>query len=160
MFRGNLLSAVFFLFLLNLFPLFPASELSFDNSTGKSDKLWYAVTFMSLKTGNSIGPFQFQLHKNGFFEIAMEKEHLSDLKGTYHINRAIFDATAKFRIKRKKRCKYSLSFKGIAIYDMYYTGIARLTEYIEGNKLTQELPFLFFATRKTSDKTGKKIDFF
>ena len=131
-----------------------------DNETKKCGENCYRVTFFSLKQRHSIGDSRFLLHDNGVFEFDIEKEELLDSKGTYSIDGVTFEATAEFTIKKRRLYHYAFSFKGIAIFDTFAAGTARLKEYIKENKLTQEVPFLFFASRKTENSNRKFSPFF
>jgi hypothetical protein len=133
---------------------------SSDNETKESGKNCYRVTFFSLKQAHSIGDSRFLLHDNGTFEFDIEKEELLDSKGTYRIDGVTFEATAEFTIKKRRVYHYTFSFKGIAVFDTYAAGTAKLKEYIEENKLTQEVSFLFFGSRKTENNNKKISPFF
>jgi hypothetical protein len=133
------------------------AELSPDNSTEKDRKTYYEVKFFSLKPGHSIGASRFLLEDNKKFEFVIEKEKLADPKGTYHIKGTTFTADAEFSIEKRRMYHYSFSFKGISVMDTYIAGIARLKEFVEENKLTQQIYFLFFASTK-SEKGNKKTN--
>lgn len=136
------------------------ADASSDNNTGKNEKPWQNLVFLSLTRRHSIGPSQFRLHNNGLFELNIEKEDLADAEGTYLLDGIRFEATFNFKIKRKKMYSYELSFNGIAIFETYFGGTAGLREYIQGDRLTQEMTFLFFASPQTANDTKTKIPFF
>lgn len=134
------------------------AEASQDNSTRQDEKNDYKIKFFSLKRGSTIGPSQFQLLDNGVFEFDIEKEELIDPKGTYRIKNAIFEATAEFSVKKRRRYQYILYFKGIKVFNSYVVGTVRLREHIDGNKLTQEVSFFFFGSQKLeNEKKGDNL---
>jgi hypothetical protein len=147
----------YFLFFIPLILSYTTHELfaeSVQNIETKNSL--YQIKFYSLKNNNSIGAAQFKLNEDGSLIINIEGEELSDFKGKYNIKSMLFKATAEFTIKRKINYHYALSFNGIAVFDTYLAGTAKLIEYIEGNKPTQELQFLFIASNKSESEANNR----
>jgi len=150
----------FFLFsVFTSLPVFGA-EKSDDNATQEKKSHRYSMTFISLKPSHSIRDASCVLSDNGTFEFKIANEELAYTSGSFNLDRAFFESTAKFTIKSDKEYHYELSLKGISIAEMYVFGVATLCEFIEDDRLTQKLTFLFLASSETKDKTIGNLPFF
>jgi len=124
----------------------PKQEQIIKVSKGKA----FRVQFFSLKSGHSIAPATMILYDRGALEIKVEHEALITSRTSCAVAGYIFQADWEFTVKKEKPYHYVCHFTGLYLVDTYITGLVTLKEFIEGGRLTQEIPFLFFAA--VSDK--------
>jgi len=121
-------------------------EQNKKESKGKA----FRVQFFSLKKEHSMGPAAILLYDRGILEIKMERETLITPPGKYTITDYLFEADWEFTMQKAGTYRYSSHFKGLYLFDTYIIGLFTLSEYIEEGRLTQQIPFIFFAA--VSDK--------
>jgi len=124
----------------------PKQEQNKRESTGKA----FRVQFFSLKKEHSMGAATIFLYDRGTLEIKMERETLITPHGKYTITDYLFEADWEFTMQKAGKNRYSSHFKGLYLFDTYLIGLFTLREYIEEGRLTQQIPFIFFAA--VSDK--------
>ncbi len=134
-----------------------STHCSTDNATVEN---YYYATFFSLQQRHTIGPSKISLNPEGMFVFIIEGEALQAQTGIYTIKGVSFEATTEFTLQKRKSYHYVIHFKGIAVFDAYIAGIARLKEYIEENRLSQEIPFLFFASKNSGERSPIRTPFF
>jgi len=110
----------------------------------------FRIQFLSLKSGNSIAPAAMFLYDRGALEIKVEHEALITSRAAYNAAGYFFQADWEFTVKKEKPYHYICHFAGLYLFDTYITGLLTMKEFIEQGRLTQEIPFLFFAA--ASDK--------
>lgn len=128
------------------------------NSGDNQTMPWYSITCFSLKQGSVMRNARFRLHDNGRFEFIIQGETLRGTTGSYQYDGLRFSAAVDFSLGRGKPYRYVLSFTGMRVLEAY-AGFARLREYIEETKLTQEVFFLFIASRESENKPERRIPF-
>jgi|GEM_PF-1626329 len=106
----------------------------------------FRIQFFSLKSGNSIAPAAIFLYDKGALEIKMEHEALITSRAAYTIAGYFFQADWEFTVKKEKPYHYICHFTGLYLFDKYITGLLTMKEFIEEARLTQEIPFIFFAS--------------
>jgi hypothetical protein len=130
-----------------------------EKTPAKEGQKIYNITFFSLKRGQSIAPATMILYDNGSLEIKLERENLLTPHGKYTVADYLFEGDWEFTITRTKPYRYASHFKGLYLFDTYIIGLFTLKEYIEDQRLTQEIPFVFFATlREKEAGRGKPKD--
>jgi hypothetical protein len=110
----------------------------------------FRMQFFSLKSGNSIAPAAVFLYDKADMEIKVEHAALITSRAVYTIAGYFFQADWEFTITKEKPYHYICHFSGLYLFDTYITGLLTMKEFIEDGRLTQEIPFLFFAA--ASDK--------
>jgi len=120
---------------------------------------WYTINCFSLKQGSALRNARFRLRDNGKLEFIIQGEKLRDTTGSYQSDGIRFDAAVDFSLRKGKSYRYALSFTGLRVLEAY-AGLARLREYIDGTKLTQEILFLFIAAQESDTKPAKRMPFF
>lgn len=105
----------------------------------------FRIQFFSLKSGNSIAPAAMFLYDRGALEIKVEHEALITSRAAYTAAGFFFQADWEFTVKKEKLYHYICHFTGLYLFDTYITGLLTMKEFIEEGKLTQEIPFIFFA---------------
>ena len=103
----------------------------------------YSATFFGLKRGNSIAPATMILYDKGGLEIKIEREHLAASQGKYSTTNYVFEGDWQFTINRTRPYHYISHFKGLYLFDTYIIGLLTLKEYIEEQRLTQEIPLTY-----------------
>lgn len=131
-----------------------AGEVSSDSQSG-----WYQLTCISLKQGNALKNARLRPSDNGTLHFEIQGEPLRGVQGAYALDGIRFNATIEFSVVKRKPYRYVLRLDGIRLFEAY-AGVARLGEYIEGNRKTQEILFLFLAARPASKKPDTKLPFF
>jgi len=111
-----------------------------DNQSG-----WYELSFFSLKQGSALKNARMKLCDNGKLAFDIRGERLQGVAGIYSRDGVRFGATVSFSVHKGKKYRYVIRMDGIRLFEAY-AGIARLQEYIEESRLTQEIIFLFSAT--------------
>jgi hypothetical protein len=155
---GILLSVAFILPAFNLHAAqkqpgkIPLTEKTQD----KEGQKIYNITFFSLKREHSIAPSTMILYDNGSLEIKLERENILTPHGKYTVADYLFEGGWEFTIKRTKPYLYASHFKGLYLFDTYIIGLFTLKEYIEDQRLTQEIPFVFFATLREKESASEK----
>lgn len=142
---------IFLPFNLHAFQKQPDTNPQPENKLANGVQKIYKITFFSLKRGHSIAPSRMLLYDNGTFEIKIERENLLAPQGNYTIEGYQFTGEWKFTIKRTRSYQYVSQFKGLNVFNSYIIGFLNLKEYIEEQRLTQELPFIFFAALEDKD---------
>jgi hypothetical protein len=122
-------------------PVKPKQEQNKKESPGKA----FRVQFFSLKKEHSMGPATILLYDRGTLEIKMERETLITPHGKYTIIDCLFEADWEFTMQKAGTYRYISHFKGLYLFDTYIIGLFTLKEYIEEVRLTQQIPFIFFA---------------
>jgi hypothetical protein len=122
----------------------------------KKDHKIYDITFFSLKRGHSIAPATMILYDNGSLEIKLERDNLLTPQGKYTVADYLFEGDWEFTIKRTKPYQYASHFKGLYLFGTYIIGLFTLKEYIEDKRLTQEIPFVFFAALREKESAREK----
>lgn len=130
-----------------------------DTGTDKSTPVWYEAKFFSLKPGSALSASRFRLLDKGVFEFTIAGETMLNPRGTYRMDDTRFEATADFAVHKKTTFKYRLSLTGIKVFESC-AGTARLQEYTDAGKQTQEIMFLFFAENESESSAAKKNPFF
>jgi hypothetical protein len=115
-----------------------------QTQTARSGKA-FQVQFFSLKRGQSIAPATMILYDRGALEIKIEHETLLNPQGRYTTSDFPFESDWSFTIKKEKPFHYVCHFSGLYFFDTYAAGLVTLKEYIDEGRLTQEVPFIFFA---------------
>lgn len=110
----------------------------------QSDNQTLQVTFLSLKPGNAIGPSRLRLHTDGTLDFRIDGETLSGVQGAWTQKESRFSATVDFSLDRRTGFHYRLVLDGYSLTGLY-GGRARLSEYNAGDRLMQEVDFLFYA---------------
>ena len=123
----------------------PAINQLKEKPLDKKDHKTYDITFFSLKRGHSIAPATMILYDNGSLEIKLERENLLTPHGKYTVADYLFKGDWEFTIKRTRPYQYASHFKGLYLFGTYIIGLFTLKEYIEDKRLTQEIPFIFYA---------------
>ena len=127
-----------------------------EGTDNKNRQAWFDLVFIGLKQGASIRNARFFLHDKGTLSFEIKNENITGTKGAYRCEGIRLSATIEFSIKRRKVYRYVLALDGIKLIDIY-AGIAKLQEHIEGNVITQELPFVFVAhPEESSSEKGRK----
>jgi hypothetical protein len=127
-------------------------EKPLDNKDLKT----YDISFFSLKRGHSIAPATMILYDNGSLEIKLERDNLLTPQGKYKVSDYLFEGNWEFTIKRTKLYQYASHFKGLYFFGTYIIGLFTLKEYIEDKRLTQEIPFVFYAALREKEKERDK----
>jgi hypothetical protein len=116
----------------------------------------YNITFFSLKRGHSIAPATMILYDNGRLEIKLERENLLTPQGKYTVADYLFEGDWEFTVKKTRPYHYASHFKGLYLFDTYIIGLFTLKEYIEDQRLTQEIPFVFYAALREKESGSEK----
>jgi hypothetical protein len=132
-------------FNLHAFHRQPVSNPQQENKLVTGVQKIYKITFFSLKRGHSIAPGRMFLYDNGSFEIKIEGENFLKPQGKYAIDGYQFNGEWNFAIKRTRPYQYVSQFKGVNVFNNYIIGLLTLKEYIENQRLTQQIPFIFIA---------------
>ncbi len=127
-----------------------------EKTPDKEGQKIYNITFFSLKRGHSIAPSTMILYDNGSLEIKLERENLLTPHGKYTVADYLFEGDWEFTIKRTRPYQYASHFKGLYLFDTYIIGLFTLKEYIEDKRLTQEIPFVFYATLREKEAGSEK----
>jgi len=134
----------------------PAINQLKEKPLDKKDHKTYDITFFSLKRGHSIAPATMILYDNGSLEIKLERENLLTPHGKYTVADYLFKGDWEFTIKRTRPYQYASHFKGLYLFGTYIIGLFTLKEYIEDKRLTQEIPFVFFAALREKESAREK----
>jgi hypothetical protein len=155
---GTLMAAAFILPAFNLHAAQkqPGKIPLTEKTPDKEGQKIYNITFFSLKRGHSIAPATMILYDNGRLEIKLERENLLSPHGKYTVTDYLFEGDWEFTIKRTRPYRYASHFKGLYLIDTYIIGLFTLKEYIENQRLTQEIPFVFFATLREKKAGSEK----
>ena len=127
-----------------------------EKTPDKEGQKIYNITFFSLKRGHSIAPSTMILYDNGSLEIKLERENILTPHGKYTVADYLFEGDWEFTINRTRPYQYASHFKGLYLFDTYIIGLFTLKEYIEDQRLTQEIPFVFFATLREKESAREK----
>jgi hypothetical protein len=127
-----------------------------EKTPGKESEKTYNITFFSLKRGHSIAPSTMILYDNGSLEIKLERENILTPHGKYTVADYLFEGDWEFTIKRTRPYQYASHFKALYLFDTYIIGLFTLKEYIEDQRLTQEIPFVFYAALREKDAGSEK----
>ena len=134
----------------------PAINQLKEKPLDKKDHKTYDITFFSLKRGHSIAPATMILYDNGSLEIKLERDNLLSPQGKYSVADYLFEGDWEFTIKRTKPYQYASHFKGLYLFGTYIIGLFTLKEYIEDKRLTQEIPFIFYAVLQGKESGSLK----
>lgn len=145
-------------FNLHAFNKQPVSKPEQKNKLVTGVQKIYKMTFFSLKRGHSIAPGRMFLYDNGTFEIKIERENLLKPQGKYTIEGHQFKGEWKFAIKRTRPYQYDSQFKGLNVFNNYIIGLLTLKEYIESQRLTQQIPFIFIAVLEDKNTTPQELE--
>jgi hypothetical protein len=157
---GTLMAGAFILPAFNLHAVQKQTNKSplKEKTPDKESRKIYNITFFSLKRGHSIAPATMILYDNGSLEIKLERENILTPHGKYTVTDYLFEGDWEFTIKKTRPYQYASHFKGLYLFDTYIIGLFTLKEYIEEQRMTQEISFLFFAAIKnTGDKAAKSL---
>jgi hypothetical protein len=135
-----------------------ADGSSRHNAADNQTMPWYAINCFSLKQGSGLRNARFRLHDNEKLEFVVQGENLRTTKATYAYDGIRFSAAIDFSLHKGKPYRYALSFTGIRAFETF-AGLARLQEYIDNGKLSQEILFLFIASREAESKPAQKLPF-
>ena len=127
-----------------------------EKTPDKEDQKTYNIKFFSLKRGHSIAPASMILYDNGSLEIKLERVNLLTPHGKYTVADYLFEGDWEFTIKKTRPYQYASHFKGLYLFDTYIIGLFTLKEYIEDQRLTQEIPFVFFAALREKESASEK----
>jgi hypothetical protein len=127
-----------------------------EKTPDKEGQKIYNITFFSLKRGHSIAPSTMILYDNGSLEIKLERENILTPHGKYTVADYLFEGDWEFTIKRTRPYQYASHFKALYLFDTYIIGLFTLKEYIEAQRLTQEIPFVFYATLREKESAREK----
>jgi hypothetical protein len=119
----------------------PAQEQGKKESRGKA----FRIQFFSLKSGHSIAPAAVVLYDRGALEIKVEHEALITSRAVWSAAGSMFQADWEFTVKKEKPYHYICHFKGLYLFDTYIAGLLTLKEFIDNGRMTQDIPFIFFA---------------
>ena len=119
-------------------------------------KKTYDISFFSLKREHSIAPATMILYDNGSLEIKLERDNLLTPQGKYTVYDYLFEGDWEFTINRTKPYQYASHFKGLYLFGTYIIGLFKLKEYIEDKLLTQEIPFIFYASLREKEAVSEK----
>lgn len=127
-----------------------------EKTPAKEGQKIYNITFFSLKRGHSIAPATMILYDNGSLEIKLERENILTPHGKYTVADYLFEGDWEFTIKRTRPYQYASHFKGLYLFGTYIIGLFTLKEYIEDKRLTQEIPFIFYAVLQGNESGSQK----
>jgi hypothetical protein len=155
---GTLMAGAFILTAFNLHAVQkqPVKSPLKEKTPGKESLKIYNITFFSLKQGHSIAPAIMILYDKGSLEIKLERENILTPHGKYTVADHLFKGDWEFTIQRTRPYLYASHFKGLYLFDTYIIGLFTLKEYIEEQRLTQEIPFVFFATLREKESGSQK----
>ena len=123
----------------------PAAQPSQEQKKEEPKAKSFHVQFFSLKRGHSIAPGTMILYDRGTLEIKIEHAALTTSRATCTVAGYIFQAEWEFTAKKEKSYHYVCHFTGLYLFDTYITGLVTLKEFVEEGRLTQDIPFIFFA---------------
>jgi hypothetical protein len=109
-----------------------------------ADNQTLPVTFISLKSGSTIGDSNLYLHADGTLDFSIDNETLPDSRGTWSQQESRFAARVEFTVDTQASFHYRLIFDGYSLIGLH-AGRAYLYEYDRNGRLTQEIGFLFYA---------------
>lgn len=115
-----------------------------QSPTDAADNQTLPVTFISLKPGSTIGSSNLHLHADGTLDFSIDGETLLDSRGTWSQEENRFAANVAFTVDKLTSFHYRLAFDGYRLMGLC-AGQARLLEYDQQDRLTQEIGFLFYA---------------
>jgi hypothetical protein len=155
---GTLMAAAFILPAFNLHAVQKQPDKSplKEKKPDKESQKTYKITFFSLKRGHSIAPGTLILYDNGNLEIKLDRGNLITPQGKHAVTGYLFEGDWEFTIKRTKSYHYASHFKGLYLFDTYIIGLFTLKEYIEDQRLTQEIPFVFYAALQEKETGSQK----
>jgi hypothetical protein len=112
----------------------------------------FDITFVSLKPGHSIAPAKARLSDNATLALVIENEPFAHARGSFAVTGFRFEADCFFVLQRLPNYRYTLTMKGLMLFSTYILGRATVQEFLQNERLIQEIPFLFIASASESPR--------